>query len=339
MRTNVAGDVGAGSGLVLLYHRVAAAQLDPQLLAVSPERFAEHMQILRQTAVPMRLPDMVKAAARGTIPRRAVAVTFDDGYGDNFRHAKPILAAEDVPATVFVTAGYVGARREFWWDGLERIFLRPGRLPKSLVLKPGGRERRWELNGGSLYGREEYERRLGWNVLLSDDFGVRQRMYLELCDLLRPMTEEAREGTMSELSAWSGVPREPRAAVRPMNADEVARMADGGLVEVGAHTMTHSMLSGLAEEEQRSELTASKSRLEDILGRRVASFSYPYGTRKDYTSATAQMAREAGFELACSNFRGLVRAGTGPFELPRYIVRDWDGDTFAQRLEEEFARG
>ena len=115
----------AARAVILLYHRVADLPSDPQLMAVTPRHFAEHLEVIRQSCRPLRLHDLGEA-----LPDRSVVVTFDDGYADNLHHAKPLLAAHDVPATVFVTSGYVGSDREFWWDDLERILLETPSLPR-----------------------------------------------------------------------------------------------------------------------------------------------------------------------------------------------------------------
>jgi peptidoglycan/xylan/chitin deacetylase (PgdA/CDA1 family) len=109
--------------LILMYHRVAAVNVDPWGLAVHPDRFEAHLAVLRKQRTPMRLSDFVRALDRETLPDDAVAVTFDDGYVDNLHHAKPRLAAAGVPATVFLATGAIGQRSEFWWDELARGIL------------------------------------------------------------------------------------------------------------------------------------------------------------------------------------------------------------------------
>src|SRR5215212_5224770 len=131
--------------LILLYHRVAKLHSDLWSLAVTPEHFAEHLEVLRQYAHPIRLQHLPQALSDGNIPNRSVVVTFDDGYADNLHSAKPLLKRYDIPATFFLTTGYVGKEREFWWHELERLLLQPGTLPGRLRLKIDGNIYRWEL--------------------------------------------------------------------------------------------------------------------------------------------------------------------------------------------------
>ena len=89
-------------GLILLYHRVAAPETDPQLLSVSPQRLADHMRYLAHHYELVSLHELVRRRANAAADSRLVAVTFDDGYADNLLQAKPILESCQVPATVFV---------------------------------------------------------------------------------------------------------------------------------------------------------------------------------------------------------------------------------------------
>jgi peptidoglycan/xylan/chitin deacetylase (PgdA/CDA1 family) len=93
------------------------------------------MEYIRRFCVPLRLRDLVDALEkRNPLPRRGVVVTFDDGYIDNHACAYQILKTFEIPATIFVTTGSIGSKREFWWDDLERILVLPEQLPTSLTL-------------------------------------------------------------------------------------------------------------------------------------------------------------------------------------------------------------
>jgi peptidoglycan/xylan/chitin deacetylase (PgdA/CDA1 family) len=115
-------------------------------------------------------------------------------------------------------------------------------------------------------------------------------------------------------------------------------LGEDGLVEIGAHTVTHPVLSDLSEADQRREVRQSRAELEALLGRPVRLFAYPFGQRDHYTAGTVKAVREAGFALACSTLPGCVRRRTSRFALPRFTVLDWDGDEFAKALA-GWARG
>ena len=107
-----------GGPAILMYHRIAVPKVDPWGLTVSPERFAEQVQALRARRTILSTDAFVARLRSGDLPHDAVALTFDDGYLDNLRQAKPILEAAGVPATVFLATGRIGTGEEFWWDEL-----------------------------------------------------------------------------------------------------------------------------------------------------------------------------------------------------------------------------
>src|SRR5262245_49981502 len=87
--------------LVLLYHRVAELPSDPQMLAVAPDRFAQHLAIVQRQAQALRLEQLVRGVRKGHVPHRGIVITFDDGYADNLDNAAPLLEQYGIPATVF----------------------------------------------------------------------------------------------------------------------------------------------------------------------------------------------------------------------------------------------
>jgi len=293
------------TGLILLYHRIAKLTSDPQLLAVTPPHFAQHLEVLRGCSVAMSLPQMISASRDRRLPHRAVAVTFDDGYADTLECGEPLLARHDIPATVFVTTSYVGGEREFWWDELERLLLRPGEFPE-------------------------------WNVECPTDPSSRHREYRDWCQALRGVSAEERRVTLEKLARISGASSTGRLTHRPVSRERLARACESALIDVGAHTATHPALSARSEAEQRLEIEESKAVVREITGREPAGFAYPFGGRADYTRTTVALVREAGFAFACANIPAVVGPKSDPFQLPRVLVRDWDAGTFAARLREWF---
>ena len=326
----------APAAVVLTYHRVQRLESDPWTLAVTPEHFDEQMEVLRRHYRVTSLRELAEAGRRGRLPRRAAVVTFDDGYADNLLTAKPLLEKHGVPATVFVTTGYVGRGREFWWDELDRIFLQPGRLPEELRLRIKGETYRWDLHDASVYSPAADDRR--WKPGQKVTPGPRQRVYHELWTLMNPLAEDERLDVRAALLAWAGSDGQARPTHRTLSGEELTALANGGLVDVGAHTVTHSRLAALPPSAQRDEVRQSKRQLEEILNRQVSTFAYPYGGPDDYTDTTVEVVKEAGFVCACTTSGGLVRRGADPYRMPRVHGQDVGGEAFARHLDGWFRR-
>jgi len=314
--------------LILMYHRVAEVGADPFSLCVTPDHFADHMDALRKVAQPVRLQHLAGHIQSGRFPRRLVAVTFDDGYLDNLRAAKPLLERFDVPATVFVTTGNLGQDREFWWDELERIFLEPGTLPRALSLRVRGATHEWNLGESYYYSKNAYRRYRRWTAEEQPPT-ARHLLHSTVWKLLQPLPEADRRQALDELLFWAGIGSESRPAYRSLSAQEVRDLSRGGLIEIGAHSVTHPVLCDLPSDMQYDEIQRSKVRLEEIVNDRVISFAYPYGA---LSPETAAIVRQTGFSYGCSTVSHAVQRGADPFQLPRIEINDWDGKEFANRL-------
>lgn len=300
--------------LILMYHRIAQDSLDPWQLCVSPANFAAQMQVIRRHRRPMRLAELTQQLAQGQCPRGAIVVTFDDGYRDNLLAALPVLEAYDVPATVFCTAGYVGRDQPFWWDRLAALLLAPERLPPTLALDVNGRQWRKDL---------------GVAANDNSDASARLAFYREVWAWLRPLTDADRALALDAIAGWSA---DAGAVPTPiaLTQQQLCVLAASPLIDIGAHSVTHAALPALAPQEQRAEISQSKTRLEAMIGRAVQHFAYPFG---DQSAETATLVRDAGFASSCTTEHGAVRAGADLFQLPRIAVGNWDGETFAQALQ------
>ena len=318
--------------IILLYHRVTEVASDPQLLCVSPAHFAQHLAILRKFGRPTRLSLLDEALRRGNGGRSAMVVTFDDGYADNLCNAKPLLQRHEFPATVFMTTDVLGSPKEFWQDDLERLCLHPGVLPETLRLTINRKSFECALGEASHYSEHDYQRHRAWNVTQKYNPTLRHHLYRSLVEMLQPLPTGERRTLVDDLLKWAGISTTGRSTHRGLSPEELIQLEDGGIIDVGSHTVSHPTLSALPVAAQVDEISRSKAHLERILAHPITGFAYPYGKRSDYTEATIAAVRAAGFQYACSNFCGIVHSNTERWQLPRFLVRDWDGEEFAARL-------
>jgi peptidoglycan/xylan/chitin deacetylase (PgdA/CDA1 family) len=117
--------LGTVRGRILTYHRVDEVVGDR--LVVTPDAFRAQMEFLKSHEI--RVVDLDTLVDSLSTPDRSanqVAITFDDGYADNYRHAWPILREVHYPATVFVAAGLAGTDRPIPAE-------RPGATPATLL--------------------------------------------------------------------------------------------------------------------------------------------------------------------------------------------------------------
>jgi len=301
--------------LILGYHRVAETAVDPYDLCVRPDHFTEQIDILRRQATVIDIHTITAGLKSGRLPRRAVVITFDDGYLDNLQIAKPLLATNGLPATVFAVSGSLG--QEFWWDRLARILFGPAILPDSLTLPICGQTFTWSVldNGQAMTTKESPS--------------PRHRLLDQLYPRLAALPEE-RPFLLTQLQQWAETAESfSPATSRAMTAVELRELTDDGLMTVGSHTVSHPALTSLPPAQRESELHDSRLTLTEILDQPVTTLSYPHG---DNDAATRQMARRAGYQLACASQNGIVHKRQEPFALPRYWVPDWDGEQFGRWL-------
>lgn len=313
---------GAGRApTILMYHRVATPPVDPWGLAVHPDRFEQQLAVLRRLRRPLPMSEFIERLERGTLPPDAVAVTFDDGYVDNLTEARPRLAAAGVPATLFLTTGFVGQHHEYWWDELARgILLKAAPVREDVQVG--------DTTISVAFGDAD-ECDGTWRAW-QEPRTEREAAYVIVWKHLRDASAPAREHAMVQLRAVLQIPP-PDPGDLPMNASQVAALAADGWFEFGGHTATHPVLPALAPEQRRREIARGRSECERLVGSRITGFAYPHGALDDDSRAAV---RDCGLAWACSTeSRPVPARDFNRYALPRVSVLDWDGAAFERALE------
>jgi peptidoglycan/xylan/chitin deacetylase (PgdA/CDA1 family)/SAM-dependent methyltransferase len=298
-------------GLILSYHQVGRRSPDPLHVSVPEDLFAAQMEELRRAWNPLSLDSLVEGLAQGNLPRGSVAVTFDDGYAAVFSRALPILERFQIPATVFVSTGYLGGKKEFWWDELQRIVWESKFEPSK-----------WKGLA------DDVRMRFSPGMPREDAFGI-------LHDALRSLPPSEIDAALERIRKQAGVRTgAARPDVRPLTGRECVRLAGSKWISIGSHTVRHAWLAALKDAEQRGELAGSRAALEKLLGRPVCALSYPYGGRESETAVTLRLARETGFAYACANVKAAAHGGSDRFWIPRATPGDAGGAEFTRCLGE-----
>ena len=129
--------------VILVYHRVGDAVVDPWALAVSTSRFSEQLDVLGNGSV-VSVSELLRAQREDALPNGVAVITFDDAYAETILTVQPLLERASVPATFYVPSGAVDRSCEFWWDELEALILLSDDLPRRLVIEIGGQSLEWQ---------------------------------------------------------------------------------------------------------------------------------------------------------------------------------------------------
>lgn len=280
---------------VLTYHRILPAD-DPRVateepgMMVTPATFRRHLRWLKTQFELIGLGEWVDRARRGqTLPLRACAITFDDGWRDNFEFALPILRETGTPATVFAVSHNVGTDEVFWPNRVARVLGTPEALADCVSAG-------WLRDlAGTPTSRaitpDEISRVIAACKILADR---------ELSERLDQIEKEL------ELGSWSERPL--------LNWDELCAMVESGLVEVGSHTCHHTRLNdAISARDTHREVVDSQRLLQERLGLPVRLFCYPNG---DFSPSALGLVRQH-YDAAVTTRRGINTSATPIHQLSR----------------------
>lgn len=291
---------------VLMYHRVLPKS-DPRYaveepgMLVTPETLKMHLEEVKHRFSVVSLSDWVDKARRGEpLPAKACAITFDDGWLDNYEYALPLLKENQVPATLFAVADKVSTDFRFWPNIVSELVA--ARSP-ALALHP----------------------------LLADAHQLAQRGYTrdELASVIHRLKEHSEATLYEALDSIEWQQALPGNKPVLMNWEQLHTMVDSGWVEVGSHTCSHLRLDkGLDQKVLEKEIHSSRTTIEKAMKRPAPLFCFPNG---DYDSRALRLVRE-GYVAAVTTQRGINYADRfNPHEIQRIALHE-DGSNTRQKF-------
>ena len=291
---------------VLIFHRVLPVRdpLFPQ--EIDARAFDKVCRWARAMFNILPLDQAAQRLAEGTLPARALAITFDDGYADNHDVALPILARHGLPAAFFIATGYLDGGRMFNDSIIESV---------RLTQRPG------------LDLRDMFEDDQARYALSS--MAQRRAAIDNIIPRIKYFQVDERN-KLVEMIAHRADVKLPDDLM--MTSAQVVAMRRAGM-QIGAHTVSHPILARLSADDVRREMTESRRFLEQLLGERVGLFAYPNGKPElDYNASCVAAVREGGFDAAFTTAWAAGHRKTSSFEIPRFTPWDRSGWRFGWRM-------
>ena len=214
---------------------------------------------------------------------RFICLTFDDGYRDNYDVVFSICASRGIPMMVYLTTGFIRRTDPMWWLGLEKIIAENDRL-----------EFPWH---GVI---QHYPTRTP---------AQKRKAYAATAGLLVAASRRYRQWVCKELGTNYSVCFMELTDSNTLTPQMIRDMRASGLVEFGAHTVSHANLLRLSLSDAHYEIAESRRDLEDLLEGKVRHFAFPYGRADAAGPRELALCRELGFGTATTTRIGNLFPG------------------------------
>jgi peptidoglycan/xylan/chitin deacetylase (PgdA/CDA1 family) len=291
------------SCIILLYHRIVDDH--SEYLNKGPvvhhhiKHFRKEIAYLKKNYQILSMDEVAHCIKSGIgFKRPSMAISFDDGYLDNYTLAYPVLKKYGVPASIYLTTGLIGTLERTWPDEIELAIMET---------------KKDEFKLQTLFGDKE--------VQIKTKEG-KEEANIKTAEALKNRPDDERWELVEEINAILTENKnfENRKKSRMMlNWDEVKKMAANGIT-IGSHSHTHPILTRMLLQKAKEEILNSKKIIEENLGIQVKHFAYPNGREEDFSEELRDYCREIGFESVESVIYGVndpSRGNGNTFALKR----------------------
>ena len=291
-----------GQFQIVYYHRVT--DLDPYWGGIPVQSFRLQMENLAKYFQVLPLEELLYRTTEGRVPPRSMAITFDDGYEDNYENGFPILKKLGIPATIFLATGGINDQEMLWHDKIFCGFY--------LAQSPSVRIHEQEFSLSNIS-----QRATALNEFRSF---LRQFPYSTWTKRVDQLLMEL---DVDQEECWP--------FVRKLKWEQIKQMQKSQ-ISFGAHTVTHPILTCLSREDAEQEILESKKRIEQEIGEPVNLFAYPNGGEKDFDKEVKSIIQKLGFSAAVTTIFGGNSRETDSFELQRIGGGETDPHVFIAQM-------
>lgn len=278
--------------VILCYHHAGGGDLRQHLLYLN-----RHYRILHLDTALAELYAPPQEDTRRKAQRPMLALTFDDGYYDNYTHAFPLANELQIPITIFLVPDYIESGAHFWWQISDYLITHAQQKVATIAGITYHLEKVDERT--ALIKAIDTQARHATSVMQREEFLTSVREVLEA-----PLQNMTREKANTALT-WA----------------EVQIMEESGWVSFGAHTVHHPTLACLLDiTELQYEVRECRTILEKHLQHPIRSFAYPIGLREHIGKQGVHAVQEAEYIWAVTAIPGFNTAQTPPHQLRRVVV-------------------
>lgn len=264
---------------------------------IEADYFSTVIEKLCESGVPVSMNDIITAHQEKTrLPECAFAITFDDGFENNYSVAAPILRSYNVPSTIYVTTGFIESDTSSWIDIIESAFERSD----YQVCQLPGSDQMFEIS--------TKEQKIGVlnkiRQLVKNDSNIDPYLYAsELCRAL----------------GVKGFQSDPSLDLK-MNWKQIYQLHNDPLFAIGGHSHTHRILSYLSQSDMEKEIADSLSFLKTHLHSPIIHYSYPEGMSFCYSENIINELKKHGIVCCPSAEYGDNSINDDLFHLKRIAV-------------------
>ena len=223
------------------------------------------------------------ARSKCSLPKEAVAITFDDGFANNLEIAHKVLTNYGVRATIYLATGFISRTKLIWTDSLERMILEAPIDTPPFSIGPN-----ICLNFFSKELKEDSLRRV--KKILKSYSPYKRTTVLKLLESkIGREIEDVRHSEIHNFLTW----------------DQIRYMKNSGVWEIGAHTIHHNSLGSMGFIRGQHEIRNSLAKVaKETKSSEVPLFSYPEGLSKDIPKYATDYLKKMGLKSAPSAEQG-----------------------------------
>lgn len=259
--------------------------------SISKQLFESQIKHLKKYYHVISLEEIIGRVLKSQSIKRCAAITFDDGFADNYYNAYPILKRNNLPATVFLTTGFIETGEIPWFIKFRYMFMKTKKTflqvvikePKSFIMKTDQQRFKASKEIMQYLRKTPDKERVFWIDWLSEALEVKD--FSELKGLM-------------------------------LNWEQIREMSQNGF-SFGSHTVNHPVLTQISFEQAEGEILQSKKLIEKELNKKVMTFAYPFGKNEHYSKEIKTVLIKSGFQCAVSTESGANDKHTDLLELKR----------------------